>query len=571
MKSLKSKAVAAMSVVLAAALLTACGGQSGGGADKGKPSGEKPSQGASTADVEKSDRVDENGRMKETVPLKIMVIQDTNIEDMETNLYTKKVEEKANVDLTFDYLPAGKDARQKLALMLQSQSDLPDLFALNLGSIETYAYGRQGYFIDLEPYMSQGAHRTKDFLETEEGHQTMPWVRSPDNHIYGWPRYVMDIGNDWDHRMWINKTWLDKLGLKMPTTTEEYYEVLKAFKTQDPNGNGKADEYPLLGCTTGWNSDPIRTIMNAFTYYSPYSSYLQVNDEGKIQLAYTQPEFKDGLEYLHKLYAEGLLSELSFTQDLSQFKQIIEDKDAQLLGSTCAGSMSVYQVASERKRDIAPMPPLKGPKGVQYSPYRNTILPDAFGYITSSCKDPLAAAMVFDAMYDRDLSLLARFGEKDVDWKTPEAGAKGLYEELGYKPIVEYINPIWNTAHNKHWQEAHPTLRTYDMIAGAVFSGDPYDSQYMTSIALPMYKDKAPKKIVNRLVYTEEETDEISEILNSLNTYREESLTAFVTGQKALSEWDQYVQEIQNIGAETYLKVAQQAYDRMQAQLQDSK
>ena len=52
----------------------------------------------------------------------------------------------------------------------------------------------------------------------------------------------------------------------MPTTTEEFYEVLKAFKTQDPNGNGKADEIPLIGSKDGWNQRPQDFLMNAFVY-----------------------------------------------------------------------------------------------------------------------------------------------------------------------------------------------------------------------------------------------------------------------------------------------------------------
>ena len=53
------------------------------------------------------------------------------------------------------------------------------------------------------------------------------------------------------YKIWINQTWLDNLGLDVPTTTEELYTVLKAFKENDPNGNGIQDEYPLVG-GTGW-------------------------------------------------------------------------------------------------------------------------------------------------------------------------------------------------------------------------------------------------------------------------------------------------------------------------------
>ena len=53
-------------------------------------------------------------------------------------------------------------------------------------------------------------------------------------------------------KLWINTQWLDNLGLEMPTTTEEFYQVMKAFKEQDANGNGDLnDEIPLSTVTSG--------------------------------------------------------------------------------------------------------------------------------------------------------------------------------------------------------------------------------------------------------------------------------------------------------------------------------
>ena len=75
-------------------------------------------------------------------------------------------------------------------------------------------------------------------------------ITAPDGHIYSFP-WIEELGagkesihsvNDFP---WINVEWLNKLGLKMPTTTEELKQVLIAFKTKDPNGNGKADEIPM--------------------------------------------------------------------------------------------------------------------------------------------------------------------------------------------------------------------------------------------------------------------------------------------------------------------------------------
>ena len=51
--------------------------------------------------------------------------------------------------------------------------------------------------------------------------------------------------------MYVYRPWLDKLGLDIPETTEEFYQMLKAFKEQDPNGNGVADEIPFSATPGG--------------------------------------------------------------------------------------------------------------------------------------------------------------------------------------------------------------------------------------------------------------------------------------------------------------------------------
>lgn len=80
-------------------------------------------------------------------------------------------------------------------------------------------------------------------------------------------------------------------------------------------------------------------------------------EDGKLTVSYIQPEFKDALEYLNKLCSEGLLDPLTFTQKQTEFKQVIENEEIQILGSMCAGSMSVYQVESVRKQDMTHMAP----------------------------------------------------------------------------------------------------------------------------------------------------------------------------------------------------------------------
>lgn len=512
-------------------------------------------------------RLDTSGsypKLKEKEKLTVLVGKDTNIKDMETNAYINKLEKAVNVDLSFKYLPAGPDGKQKLSVMLSSGSKLPDMMFFNLSAIEAYTYGAQGYFLPINKFIEKESKYLKAYLETKEGKNNLKYLKSPDGNIYSYPGITEELPSDYDHRIWINKTWLDKLGLKKPTTTDEYYDVLKAFKEKDPNGNGKADEIPLIGDKNGWNQSVWSTLMYAFLYVNDMFDYLIVDKDGKLDVSYTQPEWKEGLKYMHKLCKDGLLSPLTFTQDYTQLQQILGDPSGQLVGSLCAGSMSLYTPCPDRKKDMTHMAPLTGPEGVCWTSYRNLSLPFYTGYITKDCKDPVAAAAVFDYMYSEDMSMQARWGTEGKSWEKAKPGEAGMFENLGYKATFKVTKNIWQSVQNEFLNEIHPTLRTYEMTSGQVMPDDPYDAQRMSAEAMPDYINKKPDKIVYRLIYTKEEADEIAEILTSLGTHRDEATAAFITGTRSFSDWDNYVKELDSIGLQKFIKVAQKAYDRME-------
>src|SRR5699024_315051 len=127
-------------------------------------------------------------------------------------------------------------------------------------------------------------------------------ITAPDGNIYALPQVNECYHCSYSQKLWIYQPWLDELGLEMPTTTDEFYEVLKAFKEDDPNGNGKADEIPLAGANSGAYVKIDQFLMNSFIYnnYFNNAQHLYV-DHGNIEAAFNKPEWKDGLEYLNML------------------------------------------------------------------------------------------------------------------------------------------------------------------------------------------------------------------------------------------------------------------------------
>lgn len=502
---------------------------------------------------------------KEKVTLTVGVSQNANIADWNENSLTKKLEEIGNVDLEFVVFPAA-DTASKISAMIASQTELPDILCFESTSLDDYY--DTGLFVPLNDYYNDPniAYQFNKRFEgnEEEKQRILKMSEFPDGNMYGMIRYAPEIGNEYPNRMWINKTWLDKLGLEIPTTTEEYYNVLKAFVTQDPNGNGKKDEIGLIGSTNGWNTKPQDTLMNAFIYTDASSNFLYVKD-GKIDTIVNKPEFKEGLQYLNRLVNEGLLDTTTFTQDVNQLKTILENPDVQLVGSLVAGSMSVYQTTSKRKEDFVPLPPLTGPNGACYATYSPASTNCSF-IITKYCDYPELAFRVFDYMYDETMSMWQRYGEPNFAWDTNVDGLKGTYEDslgipCGFRRISENADAATGTT----WGNALPAYRPADSplsMQGVALDENPYDYATMTAQAVPLYMNKHPEELVGRLFYTAEENSEIRDIDTSLKTFRSESVVRFITGDKSFDEWDSYVEELNNIGLERYLEIAQQVYDR---------
>ena len=178
---------------------------------------------------------------QEKTTLTIFAPQSNYIEDITTNEFTQWYEEQTNIHV--DWQIASGDLAQSKNVMLAS-GNYPDiLLDCGINRSEQLVYGEQGIFIDLTQLIEENTKYIKELLEER------PEVRSqlvtPQGKIFGLPTINDVYHSTYNTKMWVYQPWLDKLGIEAPTTTEEFYQMLKAFKEQDPNGNGIADEIPM--------------------------------------------------------------------------------------------------------------------------------------------------------------------------------------------------------------------------------------------------------------------------------------------------------------------------------------
>lgn len=496
------------------------------------------------------------------------------VTDYKNNYLTKYLEKKLGAKLKFYMLPAnGDEIKTKVSLMVTNGEDMPDVFIFeNVLSPETILdYGTKGAFISLNDYIKD-KKQSPNFnrMEKVDKDKILEGITSANGNIYSLPKYTPMAWNTTRCRMYLNKAWLDKLGLQVPKTTEELHTVLKAFHEKDPNGNGQQDEIGLYGGST-----PI-AIMNSFIFTNGVSNGgLTLDESGKVIAPYTTDQWKAGLTYMHKLYTEGLLDSTVFTPDENQIKATL-NADTNVTGFMTTESTSRWTDADKNKNynEMQLIAPLKGPEGVAYTAYADTTVSNEF-FITSACKNPDLAFKLGDLFLDPDVGKIARYGEEGVDWSgDPEKIEKDATNPLVNAKIYDKIsldnlNNIWVQQQSKTWRDINPRYFPQEMQDTAGYSKSYTDPNAKTqkeiATSYKIYFKAHPDKILPLLHYTLDEVSDITQAMTDIPDYVEQSMAEFVIGQRDIDkDWKAYLDELDNMGLKEWLKTAQSAYKRME-------
>src|SRR5699024_3793891 len=106
-------------------------------------------------------------------------------------------------------------------------------------------YGEQGIFVPIDDLLDEYAPNLTKLMD--EYRSVRSALTMPNGHINSFPRVYdpefKSVLSGW--KLWINKEFLDELGMEEPTTLDEYYDYLVAVKENNPTGNGEDNEVPL--------------------------------------------------------------------------------------------------------------------------------------------------------------------------------------------------------------------------------------------------------------------------------------------------------------------------------------
>jgi putative aldouronate transport system substrate-binding protein len=471
----------------------------------------------------------------------------TNGNNFEETLVWKEYAKMTNVNVKFQLVPF-ENLNEKRNLVLAG-GDYPDAFySSRVSSADLAKYGAQGTFIKLNDLINNYAPNFKKLMEKYP--DLKKGLTMPDGGIYSFPSFYspeflpMLIGTP----LWVKQEWLEKLNMKEPTTTEEFYQYLKAVKNTDLNGNGQADEVPYAG--EGINP-LIEQIRGAWDFGNRGLGHKFVDVDSKtneLRFFRTDPKYKEVIEYVRKLYTEGLID-----------KEIFTIKPAALYAKGGKGvfgsTINPNPMTQMSQPGYYGLGALKGPHGDQVFTHIKVpiVWPGSF-VITDKNKNPEATIRWIDHLYGDEGATFYFMG---IEGQTYKKAADGK---------LEFVEEITKNPNGLTMDQA---LAKYITWLGGSYPGYVQEKYFKGSETLPesvavgkKAEQHKVKELWNAFNFTQEETEFRSTVGNDIQNYISEMEAKFISGSAPMSEWDKYVSTVDKMGVDEYMKIYKQAYDR---------
>lgn len=498
----------------------------------------------------------------ELIDVKIAVRRTDANPLFDDNEFMKELGERAGLNITWIDWPSTKLVELRNEVF--ESGNLPDAFygALVLNNTDIANYGALGYLLDLVPYINEGTMPNFTRL-TNDAQEILPGIATPEGNIFGLPKYVEASYQSTNDTLMINTEWLFEVGMEMPTTTDELFDVLMAFKEAgDLNGNGEADEIPLTFQFNDGNSGLFGLLgFTGITFNNQFQRMARV--DGDVIFVPATDEYKEFLHYMNKLYINDLIDPEAFVVDSVLFNEKTRTSEPK------AGVISAWTVANVNNPIEGNDPnedgvyqyiaPITGPSGVEpVWPQRITPPSRNFGFAINSEADHEKIERLIqwaDMHYEIETSLAISQGEEDVHFKminddeyivlTKEDGsAFSTAEKSEYAPM-DGLAGLLNT-------EGYPINVTESTEQGKEKAGEIYGDYF---VAYENYADTAAMQ-------TQNEIDKTEILMADMREYVDEWVIKFIKEGNIDEEWDTYLEGLDGVNIDEYLSIYQAIDER---------
>ncbi|WP_217586512.1 extracellular solute-binding protein [Lentibacillus saliphilus] len=510
-------------------LLAACGGDDDAGKQK-------------ELDQEALDNVNDSGFpiVKEEMTLKMFTAKsDVNAPiDWNELPVWNEYEEMTNIDLDWVEQVTMDSLAEKRNLAIGG-GGLPDaFFASTLSNSDLFKYGEQGIFVRLNDLIDDYAPNLKAIMENDPNIEK--GMTFPDGNIYSMPgiRDSDFLSVRIGARPWIAQSWLDKLDMDMPETTDEFYDFLTAVKAADE------DVIPYSGVNM---NNLISWLRGSFGLNNTGADNIDKDPNGDgLRFIPTSDEYREMLEYVRKLYEEELIEQNIFSIEWGQYM-------ANAGEGKYASTVFYDPSLTFGSDDFVSVSALKGPNGDQLY---TGVLPPLFNngqfVVTSENPNPAATVRWMDHFYSDEGARLMYMGIE---------GESYIEDNGEYK----YVDEIENAEHREQkmseyvpWVGVNPP----GLVTSDYFSGS--EASEASVEAAEKIKPYVPNEIWSKFTYTKDENKFMNSTGTDIEKYVGEMRDKFISGSESLDDagWENYVKTIENMGLEEYMNVQTEAYER---------
>ena len=573
---MKKKKVRFLAALLAATMITSLAGCGKSGEDAEK-------------DVEKAtpDYVNETGRRicDETITVTMTGRQGAT-KDWQSTDQIKQIKEQFGIDIQCK--PISNDAWETQRTLMFSSDTLPDIVVnAKMQISDANKYGEQGYLLPINKYLDYMPN-LKAIMEKYPNYEKA--ITAPDGNIYG-----ITMLNSFDppapsqlNRVYINKTWLENVGMEAPETLDELYEVLKAFKEQDANGNGDPnDEIPMM-----FNEEVYwyvqMSILDAYGIHSTQlDCSLSFDENEELFIGNLDEGYKEFLRYMNKLYSEGLIDVECFTLKQQDVESKARENLYGVIGTTSSPAITCG-LGGEADFDWEIIPTFTLNEGDEKvaTIKQEQIATTMNVLINANTEYPEAICRLIDYFYSDEGTLSSTQGFEGTGvefvevpfldgvetaqllWNKEDGTYKNAGEFRQQFSVIEGAFKIYVDSWMKPEgivreadEETYEKLRSQD-VATHVANG--FSGWMVFAEDYLRYEDFTFAKQVPPLVYSSEEASEVSTLLTDLSTYFKVSRAQFITGELDVDkDWDGYVEKANAMGAERLLELQKATYERM--------
>lgn len=365
----------------------------------------------------------------------------------------------------------------------------------------------------------------------------------------------------------IRKDWMDKLGLSMPATTDELYDVLVAFQEQDANGNGAADEVADIDIDAFGNGIAQFYGLGTDAVYIDYET-------GRATSPFYEKGIRDYIAFMQKLNQAGLL-EIS--------GQASEKKAENKIGLINSWWIETWEEPGVTVPEGEAAPYLcgifcQGAEGIDPVISRqNGIQKGSYEFGVTDQADPEAIGILLDYLASDEYATLSEYGIEGYTFEMDEDGNKKKYSAGNGSGISEVeimckLPALW--VNDSILPRVEMTNRNVELetCVAAGYTMGYADEGFADKAAMIQnvydnpgsYKYQMQNAKGCLAEATPEESDTIASLTTDFETYYEELLTKLILGQQSLDDWDSYISDLQKLGMDELISIAQARYDRTQ-------